>query len=218
MILFPVGAASRSRAVALSMGAVTTVVAAADQVTKSLAVAGLIHGGLGPASVSVIINHGAAGGIGSGFPVLVTLAAAALTVLAAGLAVRAAGTVTALAVSAAAGGGLGNLADRLFRSPGLGRGGVVDWIHLAVIGGSFDVADLAVLLGVIAGLAAAWGHARRLRLRRKAFRAARALLFRRRVGVLRLVVRLLHRHGVRVPLAGASPVMLVVFRAHLHSW
>ena len=216
MILFPVGAASRSRAVALSMGAVTTVVAAADQVTKSLAVAGLIHGGLGPASVSVIINHGAAGGIGSGFPVLVTLAAAALTVLAAGLAVRAAGTVTALAVSAAAGGGLGNLADRLFRSPGLGRGGVVDWIHLAVIGGSFDVADLAVLLGVIAGLAAAWGHARRLR--RKAFRAARALLFRRRVGVLRLVVRLLHRHGVRVPLAGASPVMLVVFRAHLHSW
>ena len=216
MILFPVGAASRSRAVALSMGAVTTVVAAADQVTKSLAVAGLIHGGLGPASVSVIINHGAAGGIGSGFPVLVTLAAAALTVLAAGLAVRAAGTVTALALSAAAGGGLGNLADRLFRSPGLGRGGVVDWIHLAVIGGSFDVADLAVLLGVIAGLAAAWGHARRLR--RKAFRAARALLFRRRVGVLRLVVRLLHRHGVRVPLAGASPVMLVVFRAHLHSW
>ena len=216
MILFPVGAASRSRAVALSMGAVTTVVVTADQVTKSLVVAGLIHGGLGPASVSVIINHGATGGIGSGFPVLVTLAAAALTVLAAGLAVRAAGTVTALAVSAAAGGGLGNLADRLFRSPGLGRGGVVDWIHLAVIGGSFDVADLAVLLGVIAGLAAAWGHARRLR--RKAFRAARALLFRRRLGVLRLVVRLLHRHGVRVPLAGASPVMLVVFRAHLHSW
>ena len=216
MILFPVGAASRSRAVALSMGAVTTVVVTADQVTKSLVVAGLIHGGLGPASVSVIVNHGATGGIGSGFPVLVTLAAAALTVLAAGLAVRAAGTVTALAVSAAAGGGLGNLADRLFRSPGLGRGGVVDWIHLAVIGGSFDVADLAVLLGVIAGLAAAWGHARRLR--RKAFRAARALLFRRRLGVLRLVVRLLHRHGVRVPLAGASPVMLVVFRAHLHSW
>jgi lipoprotein signal peptidase len=28
------------------------------------------------------------------------------------------------------GGALGNLADRLFRPPGLGSGAVIDWIHV----------------------------------------------------------------------------------------
>ena len=48
----------------------------------------------------------------------------------------------------------GNLADRVFRAPGFGRGGVVDWIHLAGRGGSLDVADLAIQFGVLGAIIA----------------------------------------------------------------
>ena len=54
------------------------------------------------------------------------------------------------------GGALGNLSDRIFRSPGFGRGGVVDWIHFAAGAGngSLDVADLAIQFGVLGAVVA----------------------------------------------------------------
>ena len=54
------------------------------------------------------------------------------------------------------GGALGNLADRLLRAPGIGTGGVVDWIHLNIAGHgvSLNIADLAIQLGVPAAIAA----------------------------------------------------------------
>jgi signal peptidase II len=85
----------------------------------------------------------------------VTLAALAISALAASLALRAASRTAAICLAAVLGGAIGNLADRLFRSPGFGRGGVVDWIHLTVAGnGSMDVADLAIQFGVLGAVGA----------------------------------------------------------------
>ncbi len=75
----------------------------------------------------------------------------------------------ALFLAAILGGAAGNLADRLLRSPGFGRGAVVDWIHLAGYPATFNVADLAIRLGAIGALAAAldaWSRpSRRTRVR-----------------------------------------------------
>jgi signal peptidase II len=137
------------------MAALTLTVLAADQVSKSLVLAsGTDAAGTGWISVRLVRNTGASGGIASGYPVLVALAAVAVTALAAGIALRARGRVIALCLAAVLGGAAGNLADRVFRAPGFGRGGVVDWIHLGGRGGSMDVADIAIQLGVLGALAA----------------------------------------------------------------
>ena len=147
-----------------AIAGITVGVLAADQLTKSLVVAGRIPDGssLGWVTVFVIRNHGATAGIGSGYPILVTLAVLLITTLAAALTLRASGRVAALCLAVVVGGALGNLADRVFRYPGLGRGGVVDWIHPTLGGGSFDLADLALLFGFL-GATAAMAVARRAR-------------------------------------------------------
>ena len=157
MAIIPEGAAARSRRVRWAMAAVAVAVVVADQVTKSLVAAGRIADGstFGWVTVRVARNHGASGGIASGYPVLVTIAALAITGLAATLALRASGRTAAICLAAVLGGALGNLSDRIFRSPGFGRGGVVDWIHFAAAGGgSLDVADLFIQFGVIAAVIA----------------------------------------------------------------
>jgi signal peptidase II len=155
MALIPDSAAVRSRRVRWAMAGIAVTVVVADQVTKSLVVAGRIADGssFGWVTVAVIRNHGASGGLASGYPVLVTIAALAVTALAATLAARASGRVAALCLAAVLGGALGNLSDRIFRAPGLGRGGVVDWIHFAGGGGSLDLADLAIQFGVLGAIA-----------------------------------------------------------------
>jgi signal peptidase II len=70
------------------------------------------------------------------------------------LLLRAQGRATALSLAVILGGALGNLADRLFRAPGPGRGAVVDWIHLAGRGGSLNLADAAIQLGVLGAVIA----------------------------------------------------------------
>ena len=156
MTLIPDGAVARSRGARGAMAGITVGVLTADQVTKSLVVAGRLPDGssLGWVTVSVIRNHGATAGIASGYPILVTLVVLALTALAAALTVRTGSRAAALCLAAVVGGALGNLSDRIFRSPGLGRGGVVDWIHFSCGGGSFDLADLALLFGVLGAVAA----------------------------------------------------------------
>ena len=157
MAVIPDGAAARSRRVRWAMAAVAAGVIVVDQVTKSLVAAGRITDGstFGWVTVRVARNHGASGGIASGYPVLVTIAALAISVFAAGLALRASGRTAAICLAAVLGGALGNLSDRIFRSPGFGRGGVVDWIHFAAGGGgSLDVADLAIQFGVLGAIVA----------------------------------------------------------------
>jgi signal peptidase II len=156
MGIVPEGAAARSPGVRWAMGAVALAVLTADQVSKSLVLAAHPAGVTGPGWVSVrlVRNTGASGGLASGYPVLVTLAAIAVTAAAAAFALRARGRPAALCLAAVLGGAAGNLADRVFRAPGFGRGGVVDWIHFAWSGGSLDVADLAIQFGVLGAIIA----------------------------------------------------------------
>ncbi len=149
------------------MGAIAAAVLAADQVSKSLVLAAHPAGaaGSGWISVRLVRNTGASGGLAAGYPVLVTLAALGVTALAAGFALRARGRAAALCLAAVLGGAAGNLADRVFRAPGFGRGGVVDWIHFGTGGGSLDIADLAIQFGVLGAVIAilAGGRVRRTR-------------------------------------------------------
>jgi signal peptidase II len=157
MGFIPDGAAVRSSArVRWAMGAITLTVLAADQVSKSLVLAAHTASVTGPGWISVRLarNTGASGGIASGYPVLVTLAAIAVTAVAAGFALHVRGRAAALCLAAVLGGAAGNLSDRIFRAPGFGRGGVVDWIHFSGSGGSLDVADLAIQFGVIGAVIA----------------------------------------------------------------
>jgi signal peptidase II len=168
MGFIPAGAAVRSGpGLRWAMAGLAAAVLAADQVSKSLVLAAHPAGviGTGWASVRLVRNTGASGGLASGYPVLVTLAAVAVTAVAATIALRARGRGVALSVAAVLGGAAGNLADRIFRAPGFGRGGVVDWIHFGGGGGSLDLADLAIQFGVIGALIAVCleGRVRRTR-------------------------------------------------------
>ena len=87
MEFIPQGAAVRSSArVRWAAAATALAVLAADQVSKSLVLAARPAGvtGTGWISVRLVRNTGASGGIASGYPVLVTLAALAITAAAAG--------------------------------------------------------------------------------------------------------------------------------------
>jgi signal peptidase II len=157
MGLIPANAAVRSsRGVRWAMAATALAVLAADQVSKTLVLAA--HPAPGTAagwlSIRLVRNTGASGGIASGYPVLVTLAAIAVTAIAAAFALHARSRAAALCLAAVLGGATGNLADRIFRAPGFGRGGVVDWIHFGPGGGSMDIADLAIQFGVIGAVIA----------------------------------------------------------------
>jgi signal peptidase II len=157
MGIVPDDAAVRSSSrVRRAMGATALAVLLSDQVSKSLVLAA--HpgdvAGAGWISVRLIRNTGASDGIASGYPVLVTLAAIAVTAVAAALALRVRSRAAAVSLAAVLGGAAGNLADRVFRAPGFGRGGVVDWIHFAGSGGSLDVADVAIQFGVIGAVIA----------------------------------------------------------------
>jgi signal peptidase II len=149
--MLPKNSAAASPRVRLAMAATTAVILAADQVSKTLVLA--MHPaaqtvGTGFVNIRLVRNTGANGGIASGYPVLVTLAAAIIACGAIVFALRVRRRAMAICLAAVVGGALGNLSDRLFRSPGFGRGGVVDWIHLGVLNGSFNVADLAIQFGI----------------------------------------------------------------------
>jgi signal peptidase II len=144
--------ASGSHGMRWALAGVTVAVLAADQVSKCLVMAHATAGSYSsaPLSIGLAANHGATMGVGSGSPILVTLAALAVAALAAVFALRATSRTAALLLAAVFGGALGNLADRLLRAPGIGTGGVVDWIHLNIAGHgvSLNIADLAIQLGV----------------------------------------------------------------------
>lgn len=144
----------RSRRYATAAVVIGVAVCAVDVVSKILAVGELasrppmsLLGGL--ITLQLYRNAGAAFGFGPSYTVLYALVAAA--VLAAIL--RASGRLrnwpAAIALGLVLGGAAGNLADRLFRSPGPMRGFVVDWIKLPYFPETFNVADAAVTVGVV---------------------------------------------------------------------
>jgi signal peptidase II len=131
------------------MLATAAAVLAVDQVSKTLVLTLQPAAGTGWLTVKLVRNTGANGGIAAGYPTLVTLVAVVIAGVAGAFALRVRGRGIAFCLAAVVGGALGNLSDRLFRAPGFGRGGVVDWIHIGVVSGSFNVADLAIQFGVL---------------------------------------------------------------------
>lgn len=145
-------------------GGVAALVLAADQLSKSLVLAARPDGGGGGlVAVRVVRNTGASFGIGAGHPVLVMASSVVVIAVVAVLAVRVRSRPAALFLAAVLGGALGNLADRVFRSPGLGRGAVVDWIHVAWYPATFNLADVAIRVGAIGAAVILLGGRARLR-------------------------------------------------------
>jgi len=145
----------RSRRTRLTVVGITALVLAADQATKSAVLAADPRGtGSGLVSLRLVRNTGAGFGIGAGHPLVITLTAVAILAVAVTLLARTSSRAVALCLAAVVGGAAGNLADRLLRAPGLGRGAVVDWIHVAFYPPTFNLADVAIRLGALAALIA----------------------------------------------------------------
>jgi len=101
-------------------------------------------------------NTGAAFGLAQGMTVVFTIVAAAVIVVILRTAPKLRSTGWAWALGLVLGGALGNLVDRIFRSPGIFRGGVVDFISLLDPAGQvwpiFNVADSAIVCGGFLGV------------------------------------------------------------------
>jgi signal peptidase II len=107
-------------------------------------------------------NSGAAFSVGTGATVLLTLVALVVVAVILRTASRMRSIGWAVALGLVLGGALGNLVDRLWRAPGVGRGHVVDWISVFSNDGHvwpiFNLADSAIVCGAVAaGLLAVLG-------------------------------------------------------------
>ena len=139
----------------------------ADVLTKAWALSRLSGGrditaAGGLIRLQLVINHGAAFGLGASYePFLVVVAFVGLILL--GMwAVRASGRAERFGAALAAAGAAGNLIDRLFRPPAVLHGGVVDWLHLSFYGPTFNLADVWLRAGVLIAIGG-WLWRRRTR-------------------------------------------------------
>ena len=133
--------------------AVAAAVLALDVASKALAVAELsdrepvsLLGGL--LTLRLVRNPGAAFGMAQGMTIVFTCVAVAVVVVILRVARRLTSAWWAVALGLVLGGALGNLMDRLLRSPGPGRGHVVDFLELPRWP-VFNLADSAI---VVAGV------------------------------------------------------------------
>jgi signal peptidase II len=141
-----------------TFAAVAIAVLVLDIVSKVLVVANLqprqevrLLGGA--IYLDVARNSGAAFSLGTGFTLILSLIALVVVAVIVRTASRMNSTGWAVALGLILGGALGNLIDRIFRSPGVFRGYVVDWISLfgpnAEHWPIFNLADSAIVCGAI---------------------------------------------------------------------
>jgi signal peptidase II len=121
-----------------------------DQITKHLAVSRLDDGHVvdvidGILTFRLTYNPGGAFGLGQGQPWFFLIASMVIAVAVIVLARKVDDPRWVLPLGLVLGGGVGNLIDRVFRSPG---GRVVDFIDLQVWP-LFNVADSAIVVGVM---------------------------------------------------------------------
>ena len=128
------------------------VVVALDQLTKVWAVSALSDG---PVKVigSVLEfrltrNPGGAFSLGTGLTPVLAVLAVVMVIYIVRTTRRTADAVMAYSLALVLGGAVGNLVDRLVRSPGFLRGEVVDFIKVPHWP-TFNVADCAITVGVI---------------------------------------------------------------------
>jgi signal peptidase II len=148
---------TRPRRIGLFL-AVAFVALALDVLSKVLVVAQLSGdapkrtlGGL--VYLDLARNSGAAFSLGTGFTVILTAVAAVVVVIILRTASRMHSVGWAVSLGLILGGALGNLSDRIFRAPGVGRGHVVDWISVFGPNGEhwpiFNIADSAICCGAV---------------------------------------------------------------------
>jgi signal peptidase II len=132
--------------------AVAGVVVALDQITKLWAVAALSDG---PTRVIGTLlqfrltrNPGGAFSLGTGLTPVLAILAVAMVAYIVRTTRRTADVVMAYSLALVLGGAVGNLVDRMLRSPGVLRGEVVDFIKVPNWP-TFNVADCAITVGVI---------------------------------------------------------------------
>lgn len=129
---------------------VSAVVLVLDVVTKTLAVRELtdrdpvvLLGGV--LTLRLVRNPGAAFGMAQGLTVVLTVIALGVVIVILRTARHLRNGWWAFALGLVLGGAAGNLADRLFRAPGPGRGHVVDFLELPRWP-LFNVADSAIVV------------------------------------------------------------------------
>jgi lipoprotein signal peptidase len=142
------------------LGAVAVFVVVADLLSK-LAVVGHMtmyetHDVLdGLLKITYTRNGGAAFSFGEGMTAVFGLVAIAVAVAIVRTARSLRSLTWAITLGLLLGGALGNLGDRIFRSPGFLRGHVVDWIelpHWPV----FNLADSAIVCGGVLAVVLSW--------------------------------------------------------------
>jgi signal peptidase II len=140
----------------LLLAVIAPLVLAVDLVTKIIAVEHLegrepveLFGGL--LYLPLIRNTGAAFGLAEGWTVILALIAFGVVGFILWIARRLRSVGWAIGLGLVLGGAMGNLVDRVFRSPGPLRGGVVDFISVLDPWGNFfpvfNVADSAICVG-----------------------------------------------------------------------
>jgi signal peptidase II len=132
----------------LGLGAGIVVV---DQLTKTWALSALADGPVHVVgTLRLALTHNTAGAFGLGGGLVPLLALGALGVVVYLIVTGAASSrlPVALAMGLLLGGAVGNLADRVFRDPGLLRGAVVDFIDLQ-FWPVFNVADMGITVGCV---------------------------------------------------------------------
>lgn len=159
------GSAARSVRGLLWVLITAVVVIALDQLTKLWAQQVLlprIAAGEGPIEIlgswlrlTYAENTGAAFSMGTGLTWIFTLIACVVVVVIIKVATRLTNIWWALALGGLLGGAMGNLMDRIFRAPGVGRGFVVDFIQLPYWP-IFNIADSAVVVSAIGMVFLAW--------------------------------------------------------------
>ena len=97
---------------------------------------------------SVSRNSGAAFSLAEGLTVVFTLIAVAVAVVIVRSMSKLRSTGWAVTLGLLLGGALGNLIDRLFRTPGFGRGAVVDFVSVPHFA-TFNLADSAITVGAV---------------------------------------------------------------------
>ena len=133
------------------LAVVAAVVLILDVVTKILVVAELegrrtleVLGG--QLLIRVTRNSGAAFSFAEGYTIVFTAVAIVVVVVIVRISRRLRSPAWAVSLGLLLGGATGNLVDRLLRSPGPGRGAVVDFLDFQVWP-SFNVADSGIVVG-----------------------------------------------------------------------
>lgn len=137
------------------LAGVAAVAYAADIISKVLVVAHLrpdqpVHLLGNVFELWLTRNPGAAFSVGTSYTVVLTLIAITVVIYIARTARKLRSTGWAITLGLLLGGALGNLTDRLLRSPGFFRGYVVDWIAVVPrYWPIFNVADSCIVIGGI---------------------------------------------------------------------